>query len=210
MALSPSRSGEGSAALACIVLSSKVKKPAKKQPSELSRKPNQKEKRGRAEEKPRNKSASPLPVSVLSSSGDRAVPLLLPSPPRLTPQGGDGAPCGAAPGPAAPVEGLGCFFSSCPLELKGLEEVLGDTRLSLPGVFHLTGEDPWGITLGLCLSAILGSWGMGELLPQGSCLPASWEVAGRAGMEHGRALLPGLRRRAGQGDALMRAVTFLV
>ncbi|NXH33257.1 HDGR2 protein, partial [Myiagra hebetior] len=32
-----------------------VKKPAKKQPSELSRKPNQKEKRGRAEEKPRNK-----------------------------------------------------------------------------------------------------------------------------------------------------------
>ncbi|NXP41512.1 HDGR2 protein, partial [Leiothrix lutea] len=39
----------------CIVLSSKVKKPVKKQPSELSRKPNQKEKRGRAEEKPRNK-----------------------------------------------------------------------------------------------------------------------------------------------------------
>ncbi|NWV45958.1 HDGR2 protein, partial [Daphoenositta chrysoptera] len=32
-----------------------VKKPAKKQPSELSRKPNQKEKRGRADEKPRNK-----------------------------------------------------------------------------------------------------------------------------------------------------------
>ncbi|NWR89090.1 HDGR2 protein, partial [Furnarius figulus] len=32
-----------------------VKKPVKKQPSELSRKPNQKEKRGRAEEKPRNK-----------------------------------------------------------------------------------------------------------------------------------------------------------
>ncbi|XP_027525695.1 hepatoma-derived growth factor-related protein 2 isoform X1 [Corapipo altera] len=32
-----------------------VKKPAKKQPSELSRKPNQKEKRGRAEEKPRSK-----------------------------------------------------------------------------------------------------------------------------------------------------------
>uniref|UniRef100_A0A8B9CZ67 Lens epithelium-derived growth factor integrase-binding domain-containing protein n=1 Tax=Anser brachyrhynchus TaxID=132585 RepID=A0A8B9CZ67_9AVES len=32
-----------------------VKKPAKKQPSELSRKPTQKEKRGRAEEKPRNK-----------------------------------------------------------------------------------------------------------------------------------------------------------
>lgn len=98
VALSPSRSGEGSAALACIVLSSKVKKPAKKQPSELSRKPNQKEKRGRAEEKPRNKSASPLPASALSSSGDRDVPLLLPSPPPLTPRSGDGAPVELPPG----------------------------------------------------------------------------------------------------------------
>ncbi|XP_069734172.1 hepatoma-derived growth factor-related protein 2 isoform X6 [Phaenicophaeus curvirostris] len=38
-----------------LELEKEVKKPAKKQPSELSRKPNQKEKRGRAEEKPRNK-----------------------------------------------------------------------------------------------------------------------------------------------------------
>ncbi|NXS55408.1 HDGR2 protein, partial [Brachypteracias leptosomus] len=38
-----------------LELEKEVKKPVKKQPSELSRKPNQKEKRGRAEEKPRNK-----------------------------------------------------------------------------------------------------------------------------------------------------------
>ncbi|NXE28040.1 HDGR2 protein, partial [Ardeotis kori] len=38
-----------------LELEKEVKKPAKKQPSELSRKLNQKEKRGRAEEKPRNK-----------------------------------------------------------------------------------------------------------------------------------------------------------
>ncbi|OXB61636.1 hypothetical protein ASZ78_006324 [Callipepla squamata] len=38
-----------------LEMEKEVKKPAKKQPSELSRKPNQKEKRGRAEEKPRNK-----------------------------------------------------------------------------------------------------------------------------------------------------------
>ncbi|KAM6332264.1 hepatoma-derived growth factor-related protein 2 isoform 3-T3 [Alca torda] len=38
-----------------LELEKEVKKPMKKQPSELSRKPNQKEKRGRAEEKPRNK-----------------------------------------------------------------------------------------------------------------------------------------------------------
>ncbi|XP_042651037.1 LOW QUALITY PROTEIN: hepatoma-derived growth factor-related protein 2 [Tyto alba] len=38
-----------------LELEKEVKKPAKKQASELSRKPNQKEKRGRAEEKPRNK-----------------------------------------------------------------------------------------------------------------------------------------------------------
>ena len=105
-ALPPSRSREGSAALACIVLSSKVKKPAKKQPSELSRKPNQKEKRGRAEEKPRNKSASPLPASTLSSSGARAVPCGCPALRGDTAGWGWGSR-GAAPRPAAPVEGLG-------------------------------------------------------------------------------------------------------
>lgn len=77
--------------------------------------------------------------------------------------------------------------------------------MSFPRVFHLTGEDPWGIALGLCLSAIRGSWGMGELLSQGSCLPASCEICVKVWVEHGKALLPGSRPRAGRGDALMCA-----
>lgn len=210
VALSPSCSREGSASLACIVLSSKVKKPAKKQPSELSRKPNQKEKRGRAEEKPRNKSASPLPPSALSSSGDRAVPLLLPSPPWLTPRGGHGAPVELPLGQQHPWRGWALNLPSCFLELKGLEEVLGGTRLSFPGVFCLVGEDPWGTALGLCLSAIPRSWGMGELLSQGSCLPASWEMCVKAWVECGRALLPGSLCRAGRRDALTCVIALFV
>lgn len=67
-----------------------------------------------------------------------------------------------------------------------------------------------GIALGLCRSAVPGCWGMGELLSQGSCLPASWEMCVEAWVERGRALLPGSRRRAGQGDALTCAIALLV
>lgn len=84
----------------CIVLSSKVKKPAKKQPSELSRKPNQKEKRGRAEEKPRNKSAS---AHLPPSPWLLAVGLFLHSSSPSTPGWGWGS---------APAEGLGLFLPS--------------------------------------------------------------------------------------------------
>lgn len=102
MALPPSCSGWGGggisllqSAFARIVLSFQVKKPVKKQPSELSRKPNQKEKRGRAEEKPRNKSASPLPAlsalffwgQISSSAGAQSL--------LRTPWSGDEHPCGA-------------------------------------------------------------------------------------------------------------------
>lgn len=81
-------------AFACIVLSFQVKKPTKKQPSELSRKPNQKEKRGRAEEKPRNKSASLFPAlsalffwGQISSAGAQSL--------LRTPWSGDEHLCGA-------------------------------------------------------------------------------------------------------------------
>lgn len=124
-------SGEGSP---CIVLSSKVKKPAKKQPSELSRKPNQKEKRGRAEEKPRNKSASPhLPAS----------PFLL----------GMGLFLhGSSPG--TPGWGWGWWgCSTCrgaglvppPAELKGLEELLGVPRTEILWCFLSGGAFPVSI-----------------------------------------------------------------
>lgn len=121
----------------CIVLSSKVKKPAKKQPSELSRKPNQKEKRGRAEEKPRNKSASP---HVPASPFLLAMGLFL---------------RGSSPGVGMGLVGLqqlqgGWACSSPPPELKGLQELLGVTRMRFCGVFFL---------VGLFLSAFLGSWG---------------------------------------------------
>lgn len=107
------------AALACIVLSLKVKKPAKKQPSELSRKPNQKEKRGRAEEKPRNKSASPL----LCSSGARAAPRLLPQP-CCRPAGWGWGPGGAGCASSTPGGLPPLLLSS--LELKGPTEVSGE------------------------------------------------------------------------------------
>lgn len=162
------------AALACIVLSLKVKKPAKKQPSELSRKPNQKEKRGRAEEKPRNKSASPLPAHGA---------LLL---------WGQGCSSAAAPAPLrARGVGMGSWWSwlcqqhprrasSSPPLLSGAEGADGGvwggrrTRLSIPAALRHTGEDPGGIpgrlSFGLCLSAVPGSWGVGELLSR------SWEM----------------------------------
>ncbi|XP_009873909.1 PREDICTED: hepatoma-derived growth factor-related protein 2, partial [Apaloderma vittatum] len=54
-----------------LELEKEVKKPVKKQPSELSRKPNQKEKRGRAEEKPRNK---PLKVEQRGRKKSDLIP----------------------------------------------------------------------------------------------------------------------------------------
>lgn len=125
-------SGEGSP---CIVLSSKVKKPAKKQPSELSRKPNQKEKRGRAEEKPRNKSASPcLPAS----------PFLL------------GMAVTARLQPRHPGVGMGLVglqhlqrgwagSSPPPAELKALEELLRVPRIEILWCFLSGGAFPVSI-----------------------------------------------------------------
>lgn len=129
----------------CIVLSSKVKKPVKKQPSELSRKPNQKEKRGRAEEKPRNKSA---PAHLPPSPFLLGTGLFL----RLQPQ---------HPRVGMGLMGLqhlqrGWASSSPPPELKGLEELLEVTGMRFRGVFCL---------VGLFLCVFLGTWGTGELSP---------------------------------------------
>lgn len=148
-------SGEGSP---CIVLSSKVKKPAKKQPSELSRKPNQKEKRGRAEEKPRNKSASPrLPASPFLLGMGLFLHGSSPSTP-----GWDGAG-----GAAAPAEELGWFLLL--LSSRGWRSCWGFPGLRFCGVSFLVGH---------FLSAFPGSWaqGGGVLGAPGSAIPhlAQW------------------------------------
>lgn len=138
--------------LSCIVLFSKVKKPVKKQPSELSRKPNQKEKRGRTEEKPRNKSASPLPSLVLSPLGTGPFLCHFLALPGCHLGVGMSTPMKLLLGQQQLWRGQTLTFSSSPRAGGGVE----GTRLSFPGLFHLTGEDAWGITLGL------------EALPQGS------------------------------------------
>lgn len=152
--------------LACIVLSSKVKKPAKKQPSELSRKPNQKEKRGRAEEKPRNKSAPP-PAAL--SLGTALSLCCCPA----HPLGADRAPMELPR--ASSTHGGARSLPCCLLELEGLEEVLGDQAEELPCWF----PSPRGRCLGHHWGfALLQSRGAG---PRGSCclralLPGSWDV----------------------------------
>ena len=117
---------------------------------------------------------------------------------------------GAAPGPAAPVEGPGSYLPSCLLELKGLEEVLGGTRLSFPGVFRLAGKDPgvslWGFAF--LQSREAGAWGSCCLrapvcLRAGRCVrKRGWSVAGFCC----------LARAVGQagGDTLTCAITLLL
>lgn len=84
---------------------------------------------------------------------------------------------------AAPMGGFLLSFLPDP---KGLMEVSGEHRAELPCFFP---THRGGISLGypqtpcfeFCLSAVLGSWGMGELLSQSSCLCELRDVSASMG-----------------------------
>lgn len=102
-------------------------------------------------------------VSISPPHTGASLPLRT-GPFQLPPWGGDGAPVGL-PWASSTWRGLG----SSPRPGGAGEGVEGH-----PGVFRLAGADPWGVALGLCLSAVPGSvsglrWGSAARIVLGGC-----------------------------------------